>query len=172
MRGLDGLGVPKIKGDLIMESGNGLENREGSIEDIVINNESEYRALRMKIMLRKAEIPSGDMYWDWMREEIAVKKYEQRMEIEEMLKEEQQKKEEQPALSREEERKKFEEGRNIKRDSKGRLNKGALLAKKDSCNEFKIYLMHEFGASVKEIVERYGCSKSVVYRALAKHKKS
>ena len=64
----------------------------------------------------------------------------------------------------------FEELQNIKRDSKGRLNKGAKLAKKASCNETKIYLMYELGATVKEIIEMYGCSKSVVYRVLAKHK--
>ena len=64
----------------------------------------------------------------------------------------------------------LKELQNIKRDSKGRLNKGAKLAKKASCNETKIYLMYELGATVKEIIEMYGCSKSVVYRVLAKHK--
>ena len=58
----------------------------------------------------------------------------------------------------------FNYKRNINRDEKGRLNKGAKLAKKDACNESKIILYLRMGCSVKEIVEGLGCSKSTVYR--------
>lgn len=68
--------------------------------------------------------------------------------------------------------KEFEDKRNIKRDSKGRLNKGAALAKKDSCNEKGILLRYQGGMTVKEIVECMGCSKSTVYNVLSKNKKS
>ncbi len=34
----------------------------------------------------------------------------------------------------------FEQKRNIKRDRKGRLNKGSALARKDTCNEVEIIL--------------------------------
>lgn len=59
--------------------------------------------------------------------------------------------------------------RNIVRDKRGRLNKGALLAKKDNCNEEKILHRYEKGLQVKEIVEELGCSKTTVYRVLNKH---
>lgn len=110
---------------------------------------------------------SPDIYWEWMDEDLWLGKLKQCVEERKMLMEQQGK---QDTFSEEDTKKNFEELRNIKRDNKGRLNKGAKLAKKDSCNEMKIYLMHELGATVKEIVEHYGCSKSVVYRVLAKHK--
>ena len=102
-----------------------------------------------------------------LKVDLIISRIKQRVEEKKMLMGQQEK---QAALSEEDTNKKFEELRNIKRDSKGRLNKGAKLAKKDTCNETKIYLMHELGATVKEIVAYYGCSKSVVYRVLAKHK--
>ena len=110
-----------------------------------------------------------DDYLRWLEEDIKLGKLKERVEVKKRLAE-QQRKEELDATSEDGGRKKFEELRNIERDSKGRLNKGAKLAKKSSCNESKIYLMHEAGATVKEIVAYYGCSKSAVYRVLAKHK--
>lgn len=64
----------------------------------------------------------------------------------------------------------FEQKRNIKRDRKGRLNKGSALARKDTCNEVEIILRHASGMAVKEIVECMGCSKSTVYNAIKKYK--
>lgn len=110
-----------------------------------------------------------DIYCAWMEEDIAIGRLKQHVEVQKMLAEK-QRKEELDAVSKDGGRKKFEELRNIERDSKGRLNQGAKLAKKESCNESKIHLMHEAGATVKEIVAYYGCSKSVVYRVLAKYK--
>ena len=106
-------------------------------------------------------------YFRMLIEDIVIGRTKQHIEEKKMLMEQQK---ERAALSEEDKRKEFEELQNIKRDSKGRLNKGAKLAKKASCNETKIYLMYELGATVKEIIEMYGCSKSVVYRVLAKHK--
>ena len=106
-------------------------------------------------------------YFRMLIEHILIGRTKQHIEEKKMLIERQK---ERAALSEEDKRKEFEELQNIKRDSKGRLNKGAKLAKKASCNETKIYLMYELGATVKEIIEMYGCSKSVVYRVLAKHK--
>ena len=60
---------------------------------------------------------------------------------------------------------------NVHRDKRGRLNKGALLASKDSCNEQSILLRYDSGMSVKEIVNCMECSKSTVYNVLKKHKK-
>ena len=51
------------------------------------------------------------------------------------------------------------------------MNKGALLASKDSCNEQGILLRYDSGMSVKEIVNCMECSKSTVYNVLKKHKK-
>lgn len=67
-------------------------------------------------------------------------------------------------------REKFEKLHNIKRDKRGRLNKGALLAKKDTCNEDKIWLRYKAGMTVGEIVEVMGCSKSTVYNVIKKRK--
>lgn len=61
---------------------------------------------------------------------------------------------------------------NVHRDNRGRLNKGALLASKDSCNEMSILLRHKIGMSVKQIVDCMGCSKSTVYNIISKHKNS
>lgn len=65
--------------------------------------------------------------------------------------------------------KEFNRKRNIRRDDKGRLNKGAKLAKKDACNEQKIIMWLRMGFSVKEIVMALGCSKSTVYRVKKKY---
>ena len=54
--------------------------------------------------------------------------------------------------------------RNIKRDSKGRLNKGSRLAHKDNCNEERIKSFLGLGYSVKHIAAMLYCSKSTVYR--------
>lgn len=72
--------------------------------------------------------------------------------------------EELDAIIKEDIKKEFNRKRNIRRDEKGRLNKGAKLAKKDACNEQKIIMWLRMGFSVKEIVEALGCSKSTVYR--------
>ena len=58
----------------------------------------------------------------------------------------------------------FDSERNIKRDSKGRLNKGSRLAQKDNCNEYRIKAFLGLGYSVKRIVAMLHCSKSTVYR--------
>lgn len=63
-----------------------------------------------------------------------------------------------------------EERRNIRRDEKGRLKKGARLAQKDSCDVAAIWLRYTAGMSVKEIVESRGCSKSTVYKVLKQQK--
>lgn len=60
---------------------------------------------------------------------------------------------------------------NVHRDKRGRLNKGALLASKDSCNEKGILLRYDSGMSVKEIVDCMECSKSTVYNIIKKHRK-
>lgn len=57
------------------------------------------------------------------------------------------------------------EVRNIHRDKRGRLNKGALLASKYNCNKEDILRMYDSGMTVKQIVECMGCSKSAVYNA-------
>lgn len=66
-------------------------------------------------------------------------------------------------------RKEWDEKHNIHRDKRGRLNKGALLAGKDCCNEQGILLRLASGMSVKEITECMGCSKSTVYNVRKKH---
>ena len=72
----------------------------------------------------------------------------------------------------EEERIKHEnELRNIHRDKRGRLYKGARLASKDCCNVEGILLRHDSGMSVKEIVKSMGCSKSTVYNVIKNHRK-
>lgn len=67
-------------------------------------------------------------------------------------------------------REQFEKVRNIKRDKRGRLNKGALLAKKDCCNEDEIWLRYMSGMSAKQIVDCMGCSSSTVYNVIKKYK--
>lgn len=62
--------------------------------------------------------------------------------------------------------------RNVHRDKRGRLNHGARLAEKDSCNKDKIMRWYGMGMSVAEIVECMGCSKSTVYNVISKHKKN
>lgn len=69
-----------------------------------------------------------------------------------------------------EKRKEFEASRNIKRDKRGRLNKKAVLAKKDNCDKIGILLRYKGGMSVKEIVQCMGCSKSTVYNVIKKYK--
>lgn len=153
-----------------------MENINDIIEYIESNKEYMERIDDIRFCILKKSIENRetglsvppDIYFQWLEEDIIIGRLKQHVEAQKILAEQQKK--EEPALSEKEVRKNFEEIRNIKRDSKGRLNKGALLAKKDSCNETKIYLMHEMGATVKEIVEHYGCSKSVVYRILAKRR--
>ena len=67
-------------------------------------------------------------------------------------------------------REKFEKQHNIKRDKRGRLNKGALLAKKETCNEDEIWLRYMSGMTVGQIVYVMGCSKSTVYNVINKRK--
>ena len=61
------------------------------------------------------------------------------------------------------------EVRNIYRDKRGRLNKGALLASKYNCNKVEILRRYESGMTVKQIVECMGCSKSTVYNAIKEY---
>ena len=136
-----------------------------NIEYIDIADECDFNFYRRRLEHR-SEYPFLKSNYG-LTVDLIISRIKQRVEEKKMLMGQQEK---QAALSEEDTNKKFEELRNIKRDSKGRLNKGAKLAKKDTCNETKIYLMHELGATVKEIVAYYGCSKSVVYRVLAKHK--
>lgn len=70
----------------------------------------------------------------------------------------------------EQHKKEWDKKHNIYRDKRGRLNKGALLASKDSCNELGILLRYDSGMSVKEIVNCMECSKSTVYNVLKKHR--
>ena len=147
---------------------------EDNIEYIDIMDECDFRFYRLYVkdrpvfpFLNPDNSLTAKNYFRMLIEDIVMGRTKQHIEDKKMLMERQK---EQGALSEEDKRKKFEELQNIKRDSKGRLNKGARLAKKASCNETKIYLMYELGATVKEIIEMYGCSKSVVYRVLAKHK--
>lgn len=154
-----------------------MRNIKEVVEYIDSNSEYMNSVDNMRLCIYKSQIesrPTGlyvppDVYLKWMEEDIAIGRLKERVEVRKILAE-QQRKEELDAGSEDGGRKKFEELRNIERDSKGRLNKGAKLAKKDSCNESRIYLMYEIGATVKEIVAYCGCSKSVVYRVLAKHK--
>lgn len=67
-------------------------------------------------------------------------------------------------------KKEWDEKHNIHRDKRGRLNKGALLASKDSCNEYGILLRLASGMTVNEITECMGCSKSTVYHVRKKHR--
>lgn len=68
-------------------------------------------------------------------------------------------------------RKQFEEEHNIDRDAKGRLNKGAVLAKKDNCDELSIIIRYKRGMPAKEIAKDLNCSKSTVYSVISKYKK-
>ena len=147
---------------------------EDNIEYIDIMDECDFHFYRLGVkdrsvfpFLNPDNSLTAKNYFRMLIEDIVIGRTKQHIEEKKMLIERQK---ERAALSEEDKRKEFEELQNIKRDSKGRLNKGAKLAKKASCNETKIYLMYELGATVKEIIEMYGCSKSVVYRVLAKHK--
>ena len=122
-----------------------------------------YERLQIKYGKRTIYLDESDVerYNRWMLEDIA----------EGRKREEQKKKEEQRKKEEAEKEKSFDEKHNIKRDSKGRLNKGALLAKKEAYNEAKIYLLFAAGASAKEIVEHSACSKSTVYRIISKYNK-
>jgi transposase len=71
----------------------------------------------------------------------------------------------------EEQRKReWDKKHNIRRDKRGRLNKGALLASKNNCSEVGIQLRYDSGMSPKEIVDCMKCSKSTVYSVIKKHK--
>ncbi len=77
--------------------------------------------------------------------------------------------EEYNAIMKEKIKKEFNCQRNIKRDEKGRLNKGAKLAKKDDTDDIIIWL--RLGWPVKQIVETLGFSKSTVYRIKKQYEK-
>lgn len=110
-----------------------------------------------------------DVYYEWMEEDIR----EGRLREEERIYNEIRKRAEfeKGTASTGKGREEFEGERNIQRDRKGRLNKGALLAKKNSCDEIRIMLYHGMGMSVKDIVEHLKCSKTTVYRVIGKYKK-
>ncbi len=63
-----------------------------------------------------------------------------------------------------------EKKRNVNRDKRGRLNKGARLAQKDSCSIKKIWSLYQTDMTVKEIVNHLGCSKSTVYNVVKERK--
>ncbi len=69
--------------------------------------------------------------------------------------------------------KEYREKHNINsRDENGRLKKGAVIARKRSCDEDDIWFLYKnLGRSVKEIIELRGCSKSTVYNVIKKYKK-
>ena len=71
----------------------------------------------------------------------------------------------------EERRKHFEELRDIKRDKKGRLNKGARLAQKDCCDKEEIIRLFSKGLTAKAIANRMGCGLASVYRIIGGVKK-
>ena len=59
---------------------------------------------------------------------------------------------------------------NLARDEKGRLKKGATIARKRICDEEDLWWLYSKGYTVKEIIELRGCSKSTVYRVIKEHK--
>ncbi len=60
---------------------------------------------------------------------------------------------------------------NLTRDERGRLSKGATIAKKRNCDEEDIWSLYSTGHwTVKEIVALRGCSKSTVYNVIKKYK--
>ena len=65
----------------------------------------------------------------------------------------------------------FDGKRNISRDRKGRLNKGARLAEKDNCNKDSIISLYNDGMSVKKIAAYKRCSQATVYNAVKAFKK-
>lgn len=70
------------------------------------------------------------------------------------------------------ERMEFEAIRNIHRDKKGRLNKGAELAKKVTINkEYLIRDLYDNKVPVRTITLVTGISKSTVYNVIKKYKK-
>lgn len=69
-----------------------------------------------------------------------------------------------------ERKKAFDKERNIRRDKKGRLNKGAQLAKKDSCNKSRIWSLYCEGVSIKKIMTYMGCSQATAYKAIKEFK--
>ena len=59
---------------------------------------------------------------------------------------------------------------NLARDEKGRLKKGATIARKRICDEEDLWSLYSGGCTVKEIIELRGCSKSTVYNVIKKYK--
>lgn len=59
----------------------------------------------------------------------------------------------------------FNRERNIRRDKKGRLNKGAQLAKGSGYDKWNIWEMKKNGMSNNEIMEVTGCSRPTIYNA-------
>lgn len=106
------------------------------------------------------EIRDSDIFADYEEQSNYIDEEWVDREIEKQRKEKEQ-----------ERKKEWNKKHNIHRDERGRLNKGALLASKDNCKEQEILLRHDSGMTVREIVERMGCSKSTVYNVLKKHRK-
>ena len=59
---------------------------------------------------------------------------------------------------------------NLARDEKGRLKKGATIARKRICDEEDLWSLYSGGYTVKKIIELRGCSKSTVYNVIKKYK--
>ena len=59
----------------------------------------------------------------------------------------------------------FNRERNIRRDKKGRLNKGAQLAKGSGYDKWNIWQMKKNGMSNNEIMEVTCCSRPTIYNA-------
>lgn len=56
--------------------------------------------------------------------------------------------------------------KNENRDVRGRLKKGSRIAVKMNCDKDIIRNHYRMGLSVKDIVEKLGCSKTTVYNAI------
>ena len=135
-----------------------LKYIEDNIEYIDIMDECDFRFYRLYVkdrpvfpFLNPDNSLTAKNYFRMLIEDIVMARTKQHIEAKKMLMERQK---ERAALSEEDKRKEFEELNNIKRDSKGRLNKGAKLAKKDSCNETKIYLIWKKYQVFTPIAER------------------
>lgn len=64
----------------------------------------------------------------------------------------------------------FNRERNIRRDSRGRLNKGAQLAKGSGYDKMAIWLKYRSGMGISKIMEETGCSRATVYNAIKRYK--
>ena len=106
------------------------------------------------------EIKDSDIFEDYEKQYDYIDEEWVDREIEKQRKEKEQ-----------ERKKEWDKKHNIHRDERGRLNKGALLANKDSCNEKEILQWYDSGMPVKEIVDCMNCSKSMVYNVIKKHRR-